>query len=82
MDILTGSKLKNEYKAIKKLNEIEVIELGKPSKEYIKQNQIIDDVRAGKLFSTSHENKYKDITTKQTFKARINNYANKLIKAI
>lgn len=82
MDILTGSKLKNEYQAIKKLNEIEVIELGTPSKEYIKQNQIIDDVRTGKLFSTSHENKYKDITTKQTFKTRINNYANKLIKAI
>lgn len=82
MDILTGSKLKNEYKAIKKLNEIEVIELGTPSKEYIKQNQIIDDVRKGKLFSTSHENKYKDITTKQTFKTRVNNYAIKLIKAI
>lgn len=82
MDILTGSKLKNEYKAIKKLNEIEVIELGTPSKEYIKQNQIIDDVRMGKLFSTSHENKYKDITTKQTFKTRLNNYAIKLIKAI
>lgn len=82
MDILTGSKLKNEYKAIKKLNEIEVIELGTPSKEYIKQNQIIDDVRKGKLFSASHENKYKDITTKQTFKTRVNNYAIKLIKAI
>lgn len=82
LDILTDSKLKNEYKAIKKQNEIEVYELGKPTKEYIKQNQIIDDVRSGKLFSTSKGNKYKDIATKQTFKTRINNYATKLIKSI
>lgn len=82
LDILTNSKLKSEYKAIKKLNNIEIIELGNPSKEYIKQNQIIDEVRSGKLFSASHENKYKDITTKQTFKTRINNYAIKLIKSI
>ena len=82
LDILTDSKLKNEYKAIKKQNEIEVYELGKPTKEYIKQNQIIDDVRSGKLFSTSSGNKYKDIATKQTFKTRINNYATKLIKSI
>lgn len=82
LDILSNNKLRNEYKLIKSINGIEFTECGNPKKEYIQQNQIIDEVRAGTLFSSLSEKKYKDITTKETFKNRINSYANKLIDSI
>lgn len=82
LDIINDEKLKKEYLNIKKINDISVIKRGIIKKEYIKQNQIIDDVRDGKLFDNANETYYKNITSDQTFKNRITNYSKKLILSI
>lgn len=79
LDILSSVKLKSDYKDIQKKNKIQKEDIGNPNIEYIKQNQIIDDVKKGRLFDTSAKEFYKQITTKETFKTRIKNYSKKLL---
>lgn len=83
LDIMANVPLKREYKNIKNINNIEIIEIGEPTKEYVKQNQIIDDVRSGKLFNNDPSgSRYKDIKTKEIFKNRLKNYSKQIINAI
>lgn len=83
LDILNGDKLTlKDYKNIKEINKIYIKELGNPTKAYIRQNQIIDDVRRGTLFKGESKEYYKGISTKDNFKTRIVNYSKKLLNSI
>jgi len=82
LDLIHEANLKQCYKELKRINNIDKINVGNPKFKYIKQNQIIDDVKEGTLFNNSNTEYYKEITTKDTFKKRIKNYSENLIKYI
>ena len=82
LDLISENNLKPCYKELKKINDVDKIVEGNPKIKYIKQNQIIDDVKEGKLFNNSNTEYYKEIKTKDTFKKRIKKYSEDLIKYI
>ena len=83
LDIIYSEKLKNNsYKELKKLNILDKELEGVPKIEYIRQNQIIDDVKEGVLFNTYSEEYYKPINSKATFSRRIKKFSDNLIKRI
>lgn len=82
LDLIYENNLKQCYKELKRINEVDKIIEGNPKIKYIKQNQIIDDVKEGKLFNNSNTEYYKEIKTKDTFKKRLKKYSEDLIKYI
>ena len=82
LDLISENNLKPCYKELKKINDVDKIVEGNPKIKYIRQNQIIDDVKEGKLFNNSNTEYYKEIKTKDTFKKRVKKYSEDLIKYI
>lgn len=82
LDLVYENNLKSYYKTLKQVNGVEKILEGTPNIKYIKQNQIIDDVKKGNLFNTSNTEFYKEIKSKDTFKKRIKKYSEDVIKYI
>lgn len=62
---------KTKYNNLNKLNAINIEYVGEPELTHIEQNQIINDVREGKLFKDNTEF-YKEISTKEQFAGKIN----------
>lgn len=82
LDLIYENSLKQCYKDLKTINEVDKIVEGYPKIKYIKQNQIIDDVKEGKLFNNSNKDFYKNISTRDTFKLRIKKYSENLINYV
>ena len=72
--------LEKHYKNLVEKNKISKKTNGQPSIYYVKQNQIIDEVKKGELF---HNTKYYEpIPTKSIFKDSIQKYAKEIIEYI
>lgn len=73
-------KLPKYYENLKKTNNIEKNIIGVPKTYYVKQNQIIDQVREGKLFK--EKDLYNEIASLNDFKTKIKTFAEKLVEYI
>lgn len=72
--------LKSHYKKLAEKNNVAKNTNGKPNIYYVRQNQIIDEVKKGELFNNSTY--YDAISNKQIFKENIQKYARNLIEYI
>ena len=72
--------LEKHYKNLVEKNKITKKTNGQPSIYYVKQNQIIDEVKKGELFNNAKY--YEPIPTKSAFKDSIQKYAKEIIEYI
>lgn len=82
LEMIGSSNVKSYYNRIIKSNFMEVEKKGVPSVEYIKQNEIIDNVKKGELFKKENNNYFDNILNKDIFKKNIKDYSIKLINYI
>ncbi len=82
LEMISSSNVKSYYNRIIKSNSMEIEKKGAPSVEYIKQNEIIDNVKKGELFKKENNNYFDNIINKDIFKKNIKDYSIKLINYI
>lgn len=82
LEMISSSNVKSYYNRIIKSNSMEIEKKGVPSVEYIKQNEIIDNVKKGELFKKENNNYFDNILNKDIFKKNIKDYSIKLINYI
>lgn len=82
LEMISSSNVKSYYNRIIKSNSMEIEKKGIPSVEYIKQNEIIDNVKKGELFKKENNNYFDNILNKDIFKKNIKDYSIKLINYI
>lgn len=82
LEMISSSNVKSYYNRIIKSNSMEIEKKGAPSVEYIKQNEIIDNVKKGELFKKENNNYFDNILNKDIFKKNIKDYSIKLINYI
>lgn len=82
LEMISSSNVKSYYNKIIKSNSMEIEKKGVPSVEYIKQNEIIDNVKKGELFKKENNNYFDNILNKDIFKKNIKDYSAKLINYI
>lgn len=82
LEMISSSNVKSYYNKIIKSNSMEIEKKGIPSVEYIKQNEIIDNVKKGELFKKENNNYFDNILNKDIFKKNIKDYSIKLINYI
>ena len=82
LEMMSNQKLKTYYTKIINKNSLWIETNGIVSSEYIKQNEIIDNVKKGELFKKENNNYFENIPTKDIFKTNIKNYSTELITYI
>ncbi len=82
LEMIGSSSIKPYYNKIIKSNFMDLEKIGTPSIEYIKQNEIIDNVKKGELFKKENNNYFDSINNKDIFKKNIKDYSIKLISYI
>lgn len=80
METINENKLPSYYEKLKKQNNIKIDKVGSPKIYYVRQNQIIEQVKKGELFKDS--DLYNEINSISTFKSKIKKIAEDLIDYI
>ena len=82
LELIEGKQIKPYYSRIARENSISIEKENNPMVEYIKQNEIIENVKKGELFKKENNNYFDEITNKELFKKNIKDYSIKVIKYI
>ena len=79
---MENGQLKTYYSKIVKNNQMSIEKTGTPRIEYIRQNEIIENVKKGELFKKEKNNYFNEIMNKELFAKNIREYSNNIIKYI
>lgn len=82
LELIENGQLKTYYSKIVKCNQMSIEKTGTPGIEYIRQNEIIENVKKGELFKKEKNNYFNDIMNKELFEKNIKDYSNNVIKYI
>ena len=82
LEMIGNKNIEKYYTKIIKNNSIEIEKKGNPSIEYIRQNEIIENVKKGELFKKENNKYFDDIPTKNLFSVNLKNYSNNVIDYI
>jgi len=82
LEMIGNKNIKRYYTKIINNNLMEIEKKGNPSIEYIKQNEIIENVKKGELFKKENNKYFDDILNKDLFSKNIKEYSTKVINYI
>ncbi len=82
LELMENGQLKTYYSKIVKNNQMSIEKTGTPRIEYIRQNEIIENVKKGELFKKEKNNYFNEIMNKELFAKNIREYSNNIIKYI
>ena len=82
LEMIGNKNIKKYYTKIIDNNLMEIEKKGNPSIEYIKQNEIIENVKKGELFKKENNKYFDNILNKDLFSKNIKEYSTKVINYI